>query len=184
MAKGMKILTIAFLILFIVFFAWYILMPRPVLLSICITLGVFLYHFAMRLLVGYTINGIFHNKFNYNAWWFRERKHESKLYKLLRVKRLTRSIPTYSPDTFDIKKHSWEEIAMATCQAELVHEIIILLSFLPILLIIPFGTPVVFVLTSVGSALFDSIFVIVQRYNRPRLISHIEKLKKRANKKA
>ena len=57
-----------------------------------------------------------------------------------------------------------------TCVAEITHEIIILLSFAPLLVIPKFGAAPVFVITSLLAALFDGIFVIMQRYNRPRLL--------------
>lgn len=57
--------------------------------------------------------------------------------------------------------------------AELVHEIIVVLSFVPILASIPFGGLVVFVITSVLAACFDAIFIAIQRYNRPRIVKLI-----------
>ena len=55
-------------------------------------------------------------------------------------------------------------------QAELVHRIIAVLSFAPLLLIIPYGAPAVFIVTSIFACLVDLRYVIVQRYNRPRVI--------------
>ena len=60
------------------------------------------------------------------------------------------------------------------CQAEIVHEIIIVLSFVPIIFSIWFGELLVFIITSVISALIDSIFVMLQRYNRSRIIKLIK----------
>lgn len=179
MAKGMKIIAFISTVLFVGFLVWQILYPNSVALSLAITLGTIAYHFLMRLLVGTSINCIFKNNIDYNRLWFKPRKFEKKLYKLLRVRKWTKNIPTYSPETFDITKHSWEEIARATAQAEIVHEVIILFSFLPLLLIIPFGTPLVFILTSLGASLFDSIFVIAQRYNRPKIVAYLNRLKKK-----
>lgn len=87
-------------------------------------------------------------------------------------------MPTYSPDTFDLNKHTIEEIISATCQSELVHETIVVLSFLPILLAIPFGTLGVFIATSIVAALIDCIFIIMQRFNRPRLLKILNKRNK------
>jgi hypothetical protein len=56
------------------------------------------------------------------------------------------------------------------CQSEIVHEIIFVLSFMPILAIIWFGEPLAFIITSILSALFDLMFVIMQRYNRNRIL--------------
>ena len=55
------------------------------------------------------------------------------------------------------------------CGAEVVHEIIMLCSFLPLLMVPLFGEFWAFFITSLLSALFDSLFVMAQRYNRPRL---------------
>ena len=84
-------------------------------------------------------------------------------------------MPTFEPDCFDRTIHTWEEIAQAMCQAELVHEIIIVLSFLPVFAAIPFGALFAFVITSVLAACFDALFVIMQRYNRPRIVRLISK---------
>lgn len=70
----------------------------------------------------------------------------------------------------DYTKYSWDEIAQASCQAELVHEAIILLSFVPIVFSTWFGVTTVFIITSALAALFDMTFVIIQRYSRPRII--------------
>ena len=83
-------------------------------------------------------------------------------------------MPSYEPGLFDPSLHNWEEIAQAMCQAEIVHEVIAALSFLPLIAAIPFGALPVFVITSLLAACFDAMFVIMQRYNRPRIIKLIE----------
>jgi hypothetical protein len=139
------------------------------LLSFTITMGVFAYHFVMRLLVGLIIDKIFNNNISYNKKWFKTCKFEEKVYSFLKVKKWKKHIPSYNPANFSLE-NTYSQIASATCQAELVHEIIIVFSFLPILLSIWFGTTAVFVITSVLAALIDLIFVILQRYNRPRIL--------------
>ena len=150
-----------------------------VLLTLAITLGTVAYHLIMRLAVGALVNATLKNKVNYNRWWFRQRGFERKLYRLLRVRSWKGKMPTYDPSLFSREKHSWDEIAQAMCQAEIVHEIIMLFSLLPILASIKFGSVAVFVITSVLSAGFDSMFVIMQRYNRPRVIRVAQKENKR-----
>lgn len=78
-------------------------------------------------------------------------------------------MPTYRPQDFSPKEHSWHEIAQTMCQSEVGHELIIGFSFLPIIASKWFGAFVVFVITSVISAGFDLIFVMMQRYNRDRI---------------
>jgi hypothetical protein len=155
--------------------AVYYAVPRSVLLALCITFGVCAYHFVMRLAVGYTIHAVFRNRMNVNRRWFRPRRFEAKLYARLGVGKWKRHVPTYAPDTFSPREHSWEELAQATCQAEVVHEVIMVLSFVPLALIPRFGEAAVFILTSVMAACIDLAFVILQRYNRPRILKLVNK---------
>ena len=143
-------------------------------LAVVITFGTIAYHFIMRLLTGFVIDRVLNNHVNYRARWFRVSEIEQKFYKKINVKKWKGKMGTYDPSVFDNKIHSWDEIAQATCQAELVHEAIIILSFVPIVLSIPFGALGVFVITSVLAAGFDAIFVIMQRFNRPRILKLIK----------
>ena len=79
-------------------------------------------------------------------------------------------MPTYSPEAFSPRLHSWEEIVRATCQSELVHEANIALSFPPLLASLWFGAFGVFLITSLCGAAFDLSFVVMQRYNRGRIV--------------
>ena len=47
---------------------------------------------------------------------------------------------------------------------------IVVLSFVPIVAGVWFGVYPVFVITSILAAMFDLIFVMIQRYNRQRVI--------------
>ena len=148
----------------------YRMRPDALLLTLAITCGTIAYHFCMRLLVGQLFHHFMHNHADYTRPWYQLRPFEEKLYRKLQVRRWKKHLPTYDPDLFDKQKHSWEEIIGATCQAELVHETIAVLSFVPIFTIGIFGAPAVFVITSALSALFDLSFAALQRYNRPRII--------------
>lgn len=147
----------------------YYLTRNAILFSLTITLGTCFYHFAVRLVVGHGIDAIFHNKMDYDKWWFRERKFEPRLYKLLGVKKWKKHLPTYNAEYYDLKKHTVEEVIQVTCQSEVVHEVNMVLSFVPVLFTIWFGSLAAFLITSCLAFCFDGIFVIVQRYNRPRL---------------
>ncbi len=177
MAKKMKILASAFTVVFVALLIFYQFYKNGFILTMGITFGTFSYHFLMRLAVGKIVDILFHNRMDYTKWWFRPRSFEKRLYEFLRVKNWKKHIPTYDPDIFSTEKHSLEEIAQATCQSEAVHEIIVILSFLPILFTIPFGAFAAFFITSILAALLDLIFVIVQRYNRPRIVKILERRK-------
>ena len=147
----------------------YYFVRKQFLFSLAITFGTCFYHFAIRLAVGHVIDAIYRNKMNYNKWWFRERKFEAKLYKFLRVKEWKKHLPTYNPKDYSVTERSFEEIIQVTCQSEVVHEINMILSFVPVVFTVWFGSLAVFLITSCIAFCFDSIFVILQRYNRPRL---------------
>ena len=97
------------------------------------------------------------------------------VYEALKVKRWKRRMPTYDNALFDPRLHTWDEVAQAMCQAELVHETIALLSFLPIAAGLRFGAYPVFIVTSVLSAGYDLLFVMMQRYNRQRIMALLER---------
>lgn len=143
--------------------------------SFAITFGTIVYHFLMRLAVGFAFDIFMKNQADYSRKWYQCRSWETKLYKRLNVKQWKSKLPSYNPDYFNPKKHSWGEIAQAMCQAELVHEVIVILSFIPILFSYWFDALLVFIITSLGAALFDTLFIIIQRYNRPRIIRLINR---------
>lgn len=140
-------------------------------LPVYITLLTTSYHFIMRLIVGEVTNIIYKKRtFNQNSLGFRMYDFEQKLYLFLKVKKWKGYVITAKPEYFDIKQNTLDELLHSVMQAELVHRIIMPLSFMPMLLIIPYGTPLVFVTTSVIACMIDLQFVIIQRYNRPRII--------------
>lgn len=141
-----------------------------ILFPVAVTFGTIFYHLAMRLAVGSLVDAKYHNRMDYTKKWFQEKPFEKKLYKKLNVRKWKKRLPTLNPEDFDLKNRSIEEIIQVTCQAEVVHELIMPLSFVPIVFSIWFGSLDVFVITSCVSFLFDGLLVIMQRYNRPRLM--------------
>lgn len=139
-------------------------------LTLAITFGTTFYHLAMRLLVGALYNVGMKNRADYTKKWYQFHAWESGLYRLLRVKQWKDKMPTYHPEIFSAKNHTWGEIAQAMCQSELVHETNMILSFMPLIASKWFGSFWVFLITSVCGAVFDLLFVIMQRYNRARVI--------------
>lgn len=144
-------------------------------LLLAITFGTTFYHFAVRLLTGLIINAKLGNTIDYTKPWFAEKTFEKRLYEILKVKSLKKHMPAFEPGFFNMKKRTVTEIIMAGCQAEIVHEVIILLSFVPLLFTAWFGAFGVFLVTSLIASAFDGVFVIIQRYNRPRLVKLAER---------
>ena len=175
MKKKMISMTFISLIILLVSGAIYYFMRNQVCFSVAITFGTVFYHLAIRLAVGLLVDAKYHNQMDYTKKWFTEKSFEQKLYKKLQVKKWKKRLPTFNPQDFDLKNRSATEIVQVTCQSEIVHEINMVLSFVPIVFSVWFGSLGVFVLTSCGAFLFDSIFVIMQRYNRPRLMRLMKK---------
>ena len=142
-------------------------------LTLVITFGTITYHLGMRLLVGLLYNIGMKNRANYTKKWYQIHAWESRLYQFLKVKKWKAKMPTYEPDTFSNKKHTWDEIAQAMCQSELVHETNIVFSFVPLVASVRFGAFSVFLITSICSAIFDLMFVIMQRHDRSRIVKMV-----------
>lgn len=149
--------------------------PWEWLVTAAISTGTTCYHFSMRLAVGNLVPKATGYAFDYKSAWFQPRKWEASFYKSLNIKDWKGSLPTYSPDQFSLEINSVHRVIQNMCGAEVVHEIIMLCSFLPLLFVFLFGAFPVFLITSVLAALYDSIFVMAQRYNRPRLVRIFEK---------
>lgn len=170
MAKAMKITAAIALLLTILFSSLYQTAGNGVIFSLAIAFGTIAYHFIIRLLVGYLFNVKMKNRADYTKKWYRVSDTEMKLYRKLKVKKWKNKMPTFDMDVFNISKHSWDEILQATCQSELVHETNLVLSFLPLVESVWFGAFEVFLITSVSGAVFDLLFVIMQRFNRERIL--------------
>ncbi|MCR5683186.1 MAG: hypothetical protein K6G29_12125 [Clostridiales bacterium] len=170
MKKTVCFLTALSVLLALLGFALYHRSGSGTALALAVTFGTVSYHFVMRLAVGWTVGAVMNNRADLTKSWYRCRAWEKRFYARLRVRRWGKKLPTFQPSYFDPEKHSWSEIAQAMCQAEVVHEIIAVLSFVPVLFSIRAGELPVFLVTSVLSAGADLLFVILQRYNRSRVM--------------
>lgn len=170
MAKTMKRISVITLLLTICSFVLYRVTNYSFLVPFTITFGTTAYHFIIRLMVGVGLNSVMQNKANYHKKWYQVSDFEMKLYQKLKVKKWKNKMPTFDMDAFDISKHSWDEIVQATCQSELVHEINIMFSFLPIAACVWFDSFWVFLITSTLGAMYDLLFVMMQRFNRTRIL--------------
>ena len=174
----MKSAAVIALVLTVAFSLLCRLFPTGWILSAAISAGTTCYHFAMRLLVGAIIPHWVKNPMKYR--WFQQKPFETKLYAALKVKGWKAHMPTYNPASFSLRENSLEQIIDNCCVSEAVHETIILLSFLPLLFTLLWGAFPVFLITSLLAAAFDSCFVIMQRYNRPRLVQTLSKKEAKA----
>ncbi len=121
-------------------------------------------------------------KINREHWWFREKPFEKGLYKVLRVKKWKDKALTYNPELFSLKNHSLDEIADVMTKAELDHWVNQLISISSILFSILWGEFRIFFLTAVVAMIFDGQFIVIQRYNRPKVLRILKKSDKHSRK--
>lgn len=149
-------------------------------LSVYVTFLTVSYHFTMRLAVGQAM--IIHYRRRPprpDSPMTRTFSFEPGLYRRLNVKSWKNHLITARPEQFDMQNLTPAEMLRSMVQAEAGHIIIMPLSFLPLLLIIPYGTAPVFIITSVLACLMEVPFVIIQRYNIPRVIRYIRLTERR-----
>ena len=173
-AKNIVILIVVnliFIMLTVVFAVVHYIYRQGWMLSSYVTFLTISYHFSMRLIVGEVVTVIYcKREFNLDSAGFHIHRFEKELYRRLNVKKWKVHMITAKPEQFDLRENSMDDLLHNMAQAELVHRIIMVLSFVPLLLIIPYGVPSVFIVTSIAAALVDLQFVIIQRYNRPRVM--------------
>ena len=144
-----------------------------------ITAFTIMYHFWVRIIMG-NVSKLFAKKVNYNQWWFKEKSFEKKLYDALKVKKWKGKALTYNPESFSLKEHSLEEIANTMVKSELDHWINELISLSTLLFAIPWGAFWIFFVTAIAAMIFDSQFIIIQRYNRPRVLNLLKMNKEKS----
>ena len=140
-----------------------------------------MYHFWVRIIMG-NVSKLFKKHINYKQWWFKERKFEKRLYEILHVKDWKGKALTYNPESFSLKEHSLEEIANTMTKSEVDHWINEAISLSTLLFAIPWGAFGVFLISAIAAMIFDSQFIIIQRYNRPRIMKILEKAKQKTEK--
>lgn len=108
----------------------------------------------------------------------REKFFEKKLYKLLKTKKWKDKTFTYNPELFSVKEYSLEDIANTMSKAELDHWINHIISLSTLLFALIWSEFWIFLITAVLAIAFDSQFIVIQRYNRPRIVKLIERNKR------
>lgn len=142
-----------------------------------VSILMFLYHILIRFTTPRLLAKL-KKKYNPDNFLFRPKRFEKSLYKSINIKKWKANLITYEPETFLLKYHTPEEILQTMCYSEMVHIILTALSVLFIFFGFIFGNLWAFIVLGCISTIWELRFVIVQRYNRPR-IQRIAALKKR-----
>lgn len=147
-----------------------------IVLWVAIVTFMIVYHLWLRLIMG-NVTKLF--KINCNSRWFKENKFEKKLYKILKVKKWKGKALTYNPEAFSIKNNSLEDIALTMAKSETDHWVNEIISLTSILFSVLWGAFPVFLVTAFAAMIFDAQFIVIQRYNRPRVLRIIGKINSR-----
>jgi len=145
---------------------------KSVVLWTGITAFTIMYHFWVRIIMG-NVSKLF--KVHYKQKWFQERKFEKTLYNRLRVKNWKGKALTYNPQEFSLKERTLEQIVQTMTKSELDHWLNVGIALSTILFAIPWGEFWIFFLTAIFAVLFDGQFIVIQRYNRPRIVKILER---------
>ena len=137
-----------------------------------------MYHLWVRIIMG-NVAKLFKKHINYKQWWFKEKEFEKRIYEFLKVKKWKRKALTYNPELFSTKNYSLEEIAHTMTKVELDHWINQIISLSTLFFAIPWGAFPAFIISAIAAMIFDGQFIIIQRYNRPRVVKIIERKNKR-----
>lgn len=151
--------------------------PHGAILWTGIVAFMIVYHFWLRLIMGNVSKLL---PIRRDHWWFREHPFEKKLYRFLRVNRWKAKVPTYNPELFDLKTRTLDQVADTMAKAETDHWINQLISLSSILFSLLWGQFWIFLLTAVAAILFDGQFIVIQRYNRPRVLRILARQARRA----
>ena len=122
------------------------------------------YHFGLRIFMGEMTKKL---TISYTHPWYKQRKFEKKLYRLLRVRSWKDKVLTFEPDKYDFQNRTLEELATTMAKSELDHWINEVISITSVFFAFIWGVFPAFIITAILAMLFDAQFIVVQRYNRP-----------------
>lgn len=112
---------------------------------------------------------------NHLSFWFNQFSWEKKLYRKLKVKSWKTKFPTYDEKMFSLDTNSKEDIIKIMIQSENVHLILFFTSFLPVILGKYYGHYPIIITMALFFAISHLPFVIIQRFNLPRVSSFYTK---------
>lgn len=146
-----------------------------------VTFFTVVYHLWGRLIMGNVTKlwGI-----RYTHFWFKERPFEKKIYEALRVKHWKDRALTYNPELYNVKERTMEQIANTMAKSETDHWVNVGISLSTLLFALLWGEFWIFLITAVAAILFDGQFILIQRYNRPRVLRILAKKNKVSLSKA
>jgi len=178
-------------ILFLVsmFIVWYVVilfwagMDRTRALRVFFTL--FIYHVAVRIIWGLAVvDRIPLERFNPDRKRYQRKGFETAYLKKVKVRKWKDSLPVAHPELWDVRERDMDDIVRASCQAEMDHDGNILLSLITIFFARDAASLKLLLFTALSAAFVDYLFVLIQRFNRPRFIRYAEHVERMARSEA
>ena len=145
-----------------------------VILWIGIVTFTIMYHFWVRIIMGNVLK-LFKKNITYKQSFFKEKNFEKKIYNAIHVKDWKDKVLTYAPVEFDLKENSLETVANNMAKAELDHWINSLISISTIFFGLIWEAYLPFIISAICAMIFETQFIILQRYNRPRVVKLLER---------
>lgn len=169
-----ELTALSAIILMTVFFVLNYYFNIEVLYIIAIIFLIIGFQFGVRVIVGNVVPR-FKHKINVESKWFKTKSFEEKLFKKLNVKKWKNKVPVYDPEEFDFEKNTEDQLIINMCNAEIVHEVNILSGYISLIFVIFLGYVWLFFIGAILGTGMDLIFVIIQRFNRPRMIRYLNR---------
>lgn len=169
-----ELTALSAIILMTVFFVLNYYFNIEVLYIIAIIFLIIGFQFGVRVIVGNVVPR-FKHKINVESKWFKTKSFEEKLFKKLNVKKWKNKAPVYDPEEFDFEKNTKDQLIINMCNAEIVHEVNILSGYISLIFAIFLGYVWLFFIGAILGTGMDLIFVIIQRFNRPRMIRYLNR---------
>lgn len=142
---------------------------KSIIQTVAVLTGCVAFHFTIWIFSAISVVWIMKNKANDKCVWFRELSWEKDFYKLIKIRKWKRHLPTYAPKYYDFKSTSYENLIAIISQTEVVHEVAALFSLLSLFGIRWFSNVPIIAITAAIDFMINLVYVFLQRYNRMRL---------------
>lgn len=171
MKKFVYVVSIASMVLMFIFFITYFNTKSNNSLVFGISMMAVCYHFISRIAITTMFNSFYTSEIvNPNENRFQQKSFEKGLYRKIKVRRWKNSFSSFDPNNFSLRFYSIDELIFEGCKAEMTHWICLFVGLLSLIFTVWFGAFTIYLAASVIGAIYDLAIIVVQRFNRPRLM--------------
>lgn len=171
MKKFVYGVSIASMVLMFIFFIMYINTKSNNILIFGIVMMIICYHLVVRIAVTTLFNAFCTPEIvNPNEHRFQQKDFEKGLYRKIGVRLWKNSFSSFDPNNFSLRFYSIDELIFEGCKAEMVHKVCFFVGLLSLIFTVWFGAFTIYLAAAVFGAIYDLAIIVVQRFNRPRLM--------------